>query len=184
MEKYVLTEGEEKDKNTIDTNKLLKVKLCVVNENIGFIKRGELYQLCSKHGFLISYAHLFDETDIIVKKPMFYELGKNPAYVTEFLTGVKIPFVGINRDPEPNSFLDQNYIICTRKKELNACAIDHSFIITPTVEETWNYIQEHENTAAYGIDLESIMEEAERIHREVKENKKAKQKIIKRYGSK
>lgn len=180
MEKYVLTQGEEKDKNTIDTNKLLKVKLCIIKENIGFIKRGELYNLCSKYGYVDNIC--FDETDIIVKKPISYDLGITPRYVTEFLTGTKIPFVGIGVDPEANHFYDKNYIINTRKKELDAFATDNHHAITPSVDETWNYIQEHENVAAYAKDLETLLEEASRIHEEKKQEQRAKQKMIKKYG--
>ena len=166
MEKYNLPQ-EEKDN-------LLIVELCIVKENIGFIKKGELATLSKQNGLINgnepNVTSFFETSPIIIKKPS--RTTSVPKYVYEFLTETKLPYVNIVVDSKTN---EHKYILKTKHEELSVFACcKEDFSIQPNEEEINSYIQGHKNIAKYQDELENMMKTAASIGEETKQKQKTK----------
>lgn len=166
MEKYNLPQ-EEKDN-------LLIVELCIVKENIGFIKKGELATLSKQNGLINgnepNVTSFFETLPIIIKKPS--RTASVPKYVYEFLTETKLPYVNIVVDSKTN---EHKYILKTKHEELSVFACcKEDFSIQPNEEEINSYIQGHKNIAKYQDELENMIKTAASICEETKQKQKTK----------
>lgn len=183
MDKFELVNGEIVEKEVIDLNNLLVVKIFSVIDEKGYLTKRELYNIFKKYGLLdydrySCYFKIDKIKKIIIKKPNNYG---TPRYVREFLTDVKFPYVGIDEDLYRSPLGEDNYYIKTKHKELNTFVFSKYYNNThPSIEELWKYIEEHKDIDVYRTQLESIDSRGRIIYNEKKKEEAKVKKLVKK----
>ena len=165
MTKYSLEKSDKKDFKSLNLNKLLVVKLYGVLQDPGYITITDLDERYGKHEKIedVYFPVVKGLDTIIVKRPLLLiDVWYRPKYVREFLTGVKIPFshVVYVRDFE----ITRDYGIMSEHKELDLFAHADIDKKSPTLEETWDYIESHENIPEYKEYLENLKKKFKEAH--------------------